>query len=128
MSDQVLLTKQVRDAFIRFTRKLRKRFPEIFGGRIIALKVHDDKQEEVLMAGETTAGGLVIAAEQLVALMSTAIYVSCKISGKFTEPEKCAEQAWDLYDSVFAEADERYKETGDETGSEGNTGTDSLGR
>jgi hypothetical protein len=80
------------------------------------------------MNGETSIGGLQIAPEQLVFAAATLIYVADKINGKYSESEKCAERAWDLYDAVFAEADERYKETGDETGSEGSAGSDSLGR
>lgn len=80
------------------------------------------------MTGETNIGGLQVAPEQLVFLAATVIYVCDKINGKYSETEKCAAKAWDLYDAVFAEADERYKETGDETGSEGNPGSDSLGQ
>lgn len=57
---------------------------------------------------------LVLPAEQLVAVVAAAIYVAYKVNGLFIETDKAAEVAWDLYDSTFAEADERYKEKEEE--------------
>lgn len=55
----------------------------------------------------------VIPPETVVVLIAGLLAVAHTIGHTFYEDDGIAKQAWDIYDAVFVEADERYKETGD---------------
>lgn len=55
----------------------------------------------------------VIPPETVVVLIAGLLAVAHTASGTFYEDDGVAKKAWDIYDAVFVEADERYKEAGD---------------
>lgn len=55
----------------------------------------------------------VIPPETVVVLIAGLLAVAHVVVGKYYEDDGVAKQAWDIYDAVFVEADERYKEEHD---------------
>lgn len=67
---------------------------------------------------------MILPPEQLVFVIAGLLEHGMVVSGAYIEHDVVARRAWDLYDAVFVESEERYKEGEDEEAKDGDKGAD----